>query len=358
MRAKLFCRTGELAGVDHEIDQQATIGRSTQNSLRLDAPVVSQTHARISYDASLDAFVLEDLDSKNGTRLDGVSVRGRQRLGPVHVVTLGEQHDFIFVAASSQAEASPRGHVTSDTLYEPPSALDVPVLSTPVADPSGNKTVHERASALEVPRLQSGPGRGAGVGEDAHPSSRETVLEAPSALEVPVLSTPVADPSGNKTVHERASALEVPRLQSGPGRGAGVGEDAHPSSRETVLEAPSALEVPSLEMVSGVRAKAAGHAGQVVLEVTLADGATRRVVLGEGRHEIGRSAECAVSIDDRTLTRRHAVLTVTGDGVTLEDLDSRNGTFKSGERLTGRVSIRVGDVVTCGDQVRVRVVAS
>jgi pSer/pThr/pTyr-binding forkhead associated (FHA) protein len=124
------------------------------------------------------------------------------------------------------------------------------------------------------------------------------------------------------------------------------------------LEAPSALEVPSLEMVSGVRAKAAGHAGQVVLEVTLADGATRRVVLGEGRHEIGRSAECAVSIDDRTLTRRHAVLTVTGDGVTLEDLDSRNGTFKSGERLTGRVSIRVGDVVTCGDQVRVRVVAS
>lgn len=299
MRAKLFCRTGKLAGVDHEIDQQATIGRSTQNSLRLDAPVVSQTHARISYDASLDAFVLEDLDSKNGTRLDGVSVRGRQRLGPVHVVTLGEQHDFIFVAASSQAEASPRGHVTSDTLYEPPSALDVPVLSTPVADPSGNKTVHERASALEVPRLQSGPGRGAGVGEDAHPSSRETVLEAPSAL-----------------------------------------------------------EVPSLEMVSGVRAKAAGHAGQVVLEVTLADGATRRVVLGEGRHEIGRSAECAVSIDDRTLTRRHAVLTVTGDGVTLEDLDSRNGTFKSGERLTGRVSIRVGDVVTCGDQVRVRVVAS
>jgi pSer/pThr/pTyr-binding forkhead associated (FHA) protein len=299
VRAKLFCRTGKLAGVDHEIDQQATIGRSTQNSLRLDAPLVSQTHARISYDASLDAFVLEDLDSKNGTRLDGVSVRGRQRLGPVHVVTLGEQHDFIFVAASSQAEASPRGHVTSDTLYEPPSALDVPVLFTPVADPSGNKTVHERASALEVPRLQSGPGRGAGVGEDAHPSSRETVLEAPSAL-----------------------------------------------------------EVPSLEMVSGVRAKAAGHAGQVVLEVTLADGATRRVVLGEGRHEIGRSAECAVSIDDRTLTRRHAVLTVTGDGVTLEDLDSRNGTFKSGERLTGRVSIRVGDVVTCGAQVRVRVVAS
>ena len=299
MRAKLFCRTGELAGVDYEIDQQATIGRSTQNSLRLDAPVVSQTHARISYDTTLDAFVLEDLDSKNGTRLDGISVHGRQRLGRVHVVTVGEQHDLIFVAASPQGESSPQRPVTSDTLYEPPSALDVPVLSAPIADPSGNNTVHEPASALEVPRMQSGPGSGAGVGGDAHPSSRETVLDALSAL-----------------------------------------------------------EAPSLEMVGGVRAKAAGNPGQVVLEVTLADGTPRRVVLGEGRHEIGRSAECAVSIDDRTMTRRHAVLTVTGGGMKLEDLDSRNGTFKSGERLTGPVSLRVGDVVTCGDQVTVRVVAS
>jgi hypothetical protein len=98
VRARLFCRTGELAGVDHEIGDQATIGRGTDNSLQLGAAVVSQSHARIFFDRSVSAFVLEDLDSKNGTRLDGLPVEGVRRLGAVHVVTFGEAHDFIFVA--------------------------------------------------------------------------------------------------------------------------------------------------------------------------------------------------------------------------------------------------------------------
>jgi pSer/pThr/pTyr-binding forkhead associated (FHA) protein len=92
--------------------------------------------------------------------------------------------------------------------------------------------------------------------------------------------------------------------------------------------------------------------------VTDASGATRRVTLGAGRHEIGRAVDCAISVDDRTLTRRHAVVTVTRDRVMLEDQDSQNGTFKSGERLTGPVSLQIGDVVTFGDQVTATVVAS
>lgn len=134
MRARLFCRTGELAGVDHPIEREATIGRSTQNSLQLGAAVVSQSHARISYDSDLGAFLLEDLQSKNGTRLDGVPVRGPQRLGPVHVVTLGDQHDFIFVTAVPDAApvpraagaTAPRPETPSDTVHGVPAVLDVP----------------------------------------------------------------------------------------------------------------------------------------------------------------------------------------------------------------------------------------
>jgi len=98
VRARLFCRTGELVGVDHEIDDQATIWRSTENSLQLAAAVVSQSHARIFFDRSVSTFVLEDLGGKNDTRLNGLPVEGLRRLGAVHVVTLGEAHDFIFVA--------------------------------------------------------------------------------------------------------------------------------------------------------------------------------------------------------------------------------------------------------------------
>jgi pSer/pThr/pTyr-binding forkhead associated (FHA) protein len=125
VRARSFCRTGELAGVDHEIDDQATIGRSTQNSLQLGAAVVSQNHARI-FDRSANAFVLEDLHSKNGTRLDGLPVNGSRRLGAVHVVTLGEEHDFIFVAGPT--EAAPISRPVADALFAPQPLQDDPNL--------------------------------------------------------------------------------------------------------------------------------------------------------------------------------------------------------------------------------------
>ena len=67
--------------------------------------------------------------------------------------------------------------------------------------------------------------------------------------------------------------------------------------------------------------------------------------------------QCRVFIDDRTLSRRHAVLIVEGDTVTCEDESSRNGTFKDGVRLMGPVRLRVGDVLTFGDQVTARLVA-
>lgn len=131
-----------------------------------------------------------------------------------------------------------------------------------------------------------------------------------------------------------------------------------------MYEPPAALEVPSLEaapqddagVVSGDDSVAKTAAPRVVLEVTTADGNSTRVDLAEGRHEIGRAADCGVHIDDRTLSRRHAVVTVEGGAVTIADQDSRNGTFIDDARLMAPVQLRVGVVVTLGDQVTVRLV--
>ena len=62
---------------------------------------------------------------------------------------------------------------------------------------------------------------------------------------------------------------------------------------------------------------------------------------------IGRDASCDVVLDDRTTSRKHASVTVEEDGVYLEDLDSRNGTFIDGEsvkrhKLSGDDVIQVG----------------
>ena len=147
---------------------------------------------------------------------------------------------------------------------------------------------------------------------------------------------------------------------------AGKDEGAPPGGGETVYESPTALELPVLEAgpqgpvdpeaTTRFESAPAPVATRAVLEVTATDGSRFRVELAEGRHDIGRTRECAVWIDDRTLTRRHAVLTVTGDTVTIEDEGSLNGTFMDGVRLTAPVRLRVGDVVMFGDQVTAKLV--
>ena len=49
------------------IDRAITIGRGLENVIRIDNPAVSKYHARILKDQ--DQYVIEDLDSTNGTYL-------------------------------------------------------------------------------------------------------------------------------------------------------------------------------------------------------------------------------------------------------------------------------------------------
>src|SRR5688500_1041409 len=63
---------------------------------------------------------------------------------------------------------------------------------------------------------------------------------------------------------------------------------------------------------------------------------------------IGRSAECDVTIDHETLSRKHAVIHVSWDGAQIEDLKSRNGTYVNGDRVVGKRTIREGDSVVLG----------
>jgi hypothetical protein len=62
---------------------------------------------------------------------------------------------------------------------------------------------------------------------------------------------------------------------------------------------------------------------------------------------IGRGRECDLVIDDRNVSRRHAELTRDGEGFTLRDLDSTNGTAVNGRRV--RLSpVAAGDTIMLG----------
>lgn len=60
---------------------------------------------------------------------------------------------------------------------------------------------------------------------------------------------------------------------------------------------------------------------------------------------LGRDETCDVVIADRQVSRFHARLTPSEDGVLLEDLGSKNGTFQNGVRIVDPVMLSDGDLM-------------
>lgn len=61
---------------------------------------------------------------------------------------------------------------------------------------------------------------------------------------------------------------------------------------------------------------------------------------------LGREGTCDVIISDRQISRFHARLTPTSEGVILEDLGSKNGTHLNGTLISAPVVLQDGDMVS------------
>jgi hypothetical protein len=72
------------------------------------------------------------------------------------------------------------------------------------------------------------------------------------------------------------------------------------------------------------------------------------VPLQEGENILGRDTAARGSIPDASLSRRHARIFVRGGIATLEDLESKNGTFVGEKRVTGPTILSDGDSVRLG----------
>jgi DNA-binding winged helix-turn-helix (wHTH) protein len=70
--------------------------------------------------------------------------------------------------------------------------------------------------------------------------------------------------------------------------------------------------------------------------------------LADGENVVGRDPRCAVWLDASGVSRRHARICVSGDAVTLEDLESRNGTFLGSRRLTSSHPLADGEIIELG----------
>jgi predicted component of type VI protein secretion system len=72
--------------------------------------------------------------------------------------------------------------------------------------------------------------------------------------------------------------------------------------------------------------------------------------LNEGTFAVGRNASCQLSLDDPLVSRRHALFEIGSTGVTVEDLNSRNGVIVNGHRIDTKVGLTVGDRILIGSQ--------
>lgn len=89
------------------------------------------------------------------------------------------------------------------------------------------------------------------------------------------------------------------------------------------------------------------EAGRQVATYRLTRG-THAFALQDGDNLIGRDPDVHVFLDHPSVSRRHARISITADRVTLEDLNSRNGTCVDGRGITSPTDLHDGTVIGVG----------
>lgn len=87
------------------------------------------------------------------------------------------------------------------------------------------------------------------------------------------------------------------------------------------------------------------EAANVVFKLVWGD---REILLQDGENILGREREAIAWVDVHSVSRRHARIVVSGDGATLEDLGSKNGTFLRGQAVESPSALHDGDPVRIG----------
>ncbi len=296
MTARLFCKTGQLAGASFEIGREATIGKNPGNTIQLYPALISGKHARIFYDEKAQAYFLEDLNSRNGTKLDGIPVQGKERLGKLHVITFANTFDFFFqiVEATEGKPAVPKP--------APAAEQKQPAKPKPV-EPVVQPTPRPAAAPAAEERLKT-------VFDDG-------AMAAPSVFE-----------------EQRAEQATPSSTQDAARTKVGIDFSPLPSFVEP-SKPPKDATPPAV-------------GGAFVLVFESLKGKPQAFDLNEGSSIVGRDASCTIVVEDPSVSRRHAEFVLKDGRLTLKDLGSKNSTFIDEQRISKEVEVWEGMQIAFG----------
>jgi pSer/pThr/pTyr-binding forkhead associated (FHA) protein len=294
MYARLNSKTAALAGKSYEIVSEAIIGHGPECNLLIKSGVLSAKHARIFFDQKKGSYYLEDFKSHNGTRLDGKPVQGKVKLEKKHVIMFANTFTFIFVLESGQA---------SDPLPPPPK--DLP--PEPEIPPPPRRRPAEQAGSPSVSGQAPEP-------EAASPArAREDAFG---------LEEPPAKPRPAEIENEETPARLPEPAQEKPPAPAHQARDAAPTMLIDEAQLADLLSLP-----------------RFVLEFKNVRGEKSSIDLKEGENTVGRLSTGDVAVDDASISRNHAIITVRTGKVTLRDLGSKNGTYVADKRIAADTEV-------------------
>jgi hypothetical protein len=129
-----------------------------------------------------------------------------------------------------------------------------------------------------------------------------------------------------------------------PSCGAPVGLASHgrPSDSTT-----AAIEIGELDPHHEVGDLPELESGTGMLVVVRGPNAGSRFLLDRDTTQVGRHPDSDIFLDDVTVSRRHAELTHSEDGIRVKDLGSLNGSYVNGDRVEERV-LATGDELQIG----------
>ena len=265
------------------------IGRTEGCDIQVAEPTVSSRHCRLTRQG--DGFTLEDLDSSNGTFVDGVRLAPGEAVWVPNgaLVTLGGHVQMPWPAAASGTPGRARTIVS-----EPPSH-----------GTGGTKPI--------------------------------TIGRAPDSdvqLDLPIIGwnhAIITQENGQYILEDRNSRNCT-----------SIGQIGNRIQR-AVLD-------PTADVFFGSYKIAAAQLLSQGKKVEIGEAVFQKVSFpgNKNQMEVGRDPDCDVPLQFPMVSWRHARLTRAPEGILVEDLGSRNGTFVDGVRIGGKMLVKPGQEIGLG----------
>lgn len=335
----LFGLQAKAGGEPHVVSESMSVGRDPSSDLVLSSGKASRRHARVYVEEG--ALWVEDLNSTNGTYVNGQKIKGKSVLQDGDSVRFGDLAFTAIAPKPPEQSADATILASGETILQGASASsdEKRVKADAASGPAEDKSASEAPPASAKKKTAKKAAKKKPSGEDkATPETELKDEEEPAPKkEPPAVAEPhKSDPSIPASwadAEELEQASHTAFVSRAPGA---EGESGATSPLRAIAQARR--EVPPEEPIL----------------VGLTDPIKNKVIRLHRKHdvdkwEMGRNESADIVIDNESVSGRHAQLVCEGGRWKVVNMMSVNGTFVNGRKvlsayLNPRDQIRMGTV--------------